>query len=379
MSKEDYYSILNVSKNASKDDIKRSYRELAMKYHPDRNSNDANAEEKFKKVSEAYQILSDPQKRQLYDLHGHAGVDPSAASNAYSNASMNFSDIFGDVFGDIFGRSGSGSGGGVRVQRGDDLLYNLDLQLEDAVKSTTVKIKVKTLITCKSCTGSGAKNNEKPTTCTVCGGHGQVRTQQGFFSIQQACYECKGNGSIIRNKCRNCYGDGRVEAEKHLSAKIPAGVDNGDRIRLAGEGVAGPNRGKNGDLYIQINVLKHDIFTRKDTNLYCEVPISFVTATLGGDIEIPTLDGRIKLKVPGETQTGRLFRLRSKGIRSLKSSGPGDLLCRVIVETPVNLNKKQKSLLIDLDSSMEKHNNRHNPQASSWLKLVKNFFEKIKP
>ncbi len=377
MSKEDYYSTLNLAKDASDADVKKAYRKLAMKYHPDRNSGDSAAEEKFKTVSEAYEILSDPQKRQAYDMHGHAGVDPSAAASAYSNANMNFGDIFGDVFGDIFGRSGGG-GTSSRVQRGSDLQYNLELSLEDAVKGTTVKISVKTLVSCKQCKGSGAKDGAKPITCSTCAGHGQVRMQQGFFSVQQACHDCRGQGTMIKDKCRKCHGDGRVEEAKHLSAKVPAGVDTGDRIRLSGEGEAGPHGGRSGDLYIQMYVREHNIFTRKDTNLYCDVPISFVTAALGGEIEVPTLEGKIKLKIPAETQTGKSFRLRSKGVRSVRGIGPGDLLCRMLVETPVNLNRQQKTLLKDLDSSMEGQNNKHNPQASSWLKSVKRFFEEMK-
>jgi molecular chaperone DnaJ len=275
------------------------------------------------------------------------------------------------VFGDIFGAGARG--GGQRVYRGADLRYNLELSLEDAVRGTTVKIRVPTYTTCKTCDGSGAKKGTKPTTCTTCGGHGQVRMQQGFFSVQQTCPRCNGTGTIIGDPCDDCHGQGRVKEQKTLSVKVPAGVDSGDRIRLANEGEAGENGGPPGDLYVQIQVKDHPIFKRDDANLYCEVPISFVTAALGGELEVPTLDGRVVLKVPPETQTGKLFRMRGKGVKPVRGGPLGDLLCRVVVETPVKLSNEQKDLFRQLDDSL-KGNGKHSPQHHSWLDGVKKFF-----
>jgi molecular chaperone DnaJ len=379
MAKEDYYAVLDVEKNASEAEIKKAYRRLAMKYHPDKNPGDKTAEEKFKSANEAYEILSDKSKRQAYDMHGHAGVDPSFAAQARSHASANFNDIFGSIFGDfgdIFG--GRSSGSGSRVQSGADLRYNLELSLEDAIKGTTVNIRVPTLISCKTCNGSGAKDGSKPIACSTCGGHGQVRMQQGFFSIQQACPNCNGKGTVIKDRCTTCYGHGRVEQTKTLSVKVPPGVDTGDKIRLSGEGEAGPNGGPAGDLYVQMHIKDHEIFKRDGTNLYCEVPISFVKSALGGEIDIPTLHGRIKLKIPEGTQTGKLFRLRGQGVKSVRGEGPGDLMCRVTVETPVNLTKQQKDLLEQLDTSIQAESNRHNPRMDSWFSRVKHFFEEMK-
>lgn len=372
MSKQDYYEVLGVSKNASDAELKKAYRRAAQKHHPDRNPDDASAEEKFKQAKEAYEVLSDGQKRAAYDQFGHAGVDPSMGGGPGGGGGASFSDIFGDVFGDIFG-GGGGRGGGQRVYRGADLRYNLELSLEDAVRGTTVKIRVPTYSTCKSCSGSGAKKGTKPTTCTTCGGHGQVRMQQGFFSVQQTCPRCNGTGSIVSDPCDDCHGQGRVKEQKTLSVKVPAGVDSGDRIRLANEGEAGENGGPPGDLYVQIQVKDHPIFKRDDANLYCEVPISFITAALGGELEVPTLDGRVVLKVPAETQTGKLFRMRGKGVKPVRGGALGDLLCRVVVETPVKLNSKQKELFRQLDDSL-KGNGKHNPQHHSWLDGVKKFF-----
>jgi len=372
MSKQDYYEVLGVSKNASDAELKKAYRRAAQKHHPDRNPDDASAEEKFKQAKEAYEVLSDGQKRAAYDQFGHAGVDPSMGGGPGGGGGASFSDIFGDVFGDIFG-GGGGRGGGQRVYRGADLRYNLELSLEDAVRGTTVKIRVPTYSTCKSCSGSGAKKGTKPTTCTTCGGHGQVRMQQGFFSVQQTCPRCNGTGSIVSDPCDDCHGQGRVKEQKTLSVKVPAGVDSGDRIRLANEGEAGENGGPPGDLYVQIQVKDHPIFKRDDANLYCEVPISFITAALGGELEVPTLDGRVVLKVPAETQTGKLFRMRGKGVKPVRGGALGDLLCRVVVETSVKLNSKQKELFRQLDDSL-KGNGKHNPQHHSWLDGVKKFF-----
>ena len=376
MSKRDYYEVLGVSKNASEAEIKKAYRRLAMKYHPDRNAGDkaVEAEKSFKEVKAAYEILSDAQKRAAYDQFGHAGVDPSMGAGGPGGfgGGANFSDIFGDVFGDIFG---GGRGGGSRVNRGADLRYNLQLSLEDAVAGTTVKIRVPTLVLCTSCGGSGAKKGTSPKTCETCGGHGQVRMQQGFFSVQQTCPRCHGKGTVITDPCPSCRGHGRVEEHKTLSVKVPPGVDTGDRIRLAGEGEAGENGGPPGDLYVQVNVKPHEIFTREDSHLFCEVPISFTTAALGGELEVPTLDGKVMLKIPAGTQTGRMFRMRGKGVKPVRGGAVGDLMCRVLVETPVKLTSEQEDLLRQLDTSMKKGGGMHSPQSTSWVDGVKKFFE----
>ncbi len=380
MSKRDYYEILGVQKNASEAELKKAYRRMAQKYHPDRNPDDKAAEEKFKEVKEAYEVLSDARKRAAYDQFGHAGVDPNAGPGpgGFGAGGASFSDIFGDVFGDIFG--GGGGRGGQRAYRGADLRYNLELTLEEAVAGTTVKIRVPTMTACTACGGSGARSGSRPETCTTCGGVGQVRMQQGFFSVQQTCPRCRGTGTIISDPCTVCHGHGRVQETKTLSVKVPAGVDTGDRIRLAGEGEAGENGGPPGDLYVQIRVKEHAIFTREDNNLYCEVPIPFVTAALGGELEVPTLDGRVVLKIPEGTQSGKLFRLRGKGVQPVRGGPVGDLMARVVVETPVNLSAKQKELLREFERTLgEKGGSHHNPKSHSWLDGVKRFFDSMKP
>ena len=378
MSKRDYYEVLGVEKGASEAELKKAYRRLAMKYHPDRNPDDENAEEKFKEATEAYEVLTDANKRAAYDQYGHAGVDPNMGGGAggFGGGGANFSDIFGDVFGDIFG--GGGGRGRSSVQRGSDLRYTLELDLEEAVRGTTVTIRVPTLVACETCDGSGAKKGTTPTTCTTCGGHGQVRMQQGFFSVQQTCPLCHGTGKMITDPCKDCHGNGRVEKQKNLSVKVPAGVDTGDRIRLAGEGEAGVNGGPAGDLYVVVSVREHKIFQRDGKNLYCEVPISFVDAALGGELEVPTLDGRVKLKIPEGAQTGKLFRLRGKGVTPVRGGSAGDLLCRVVVETPVNLTKRQRELLEELRQTLEAEGSSQSPRAKSWFDGVKNFFEDMK-
>ena len=379
MSKRDYYEVLGVSKNCSEAELKKAYRRAAQKHHPDRNQDDAGAEEKFKECKEAFEVLNDSHKRAAYDQFGHAGVDPSMGGGfgrgGAGAGAGGFNDIFGDVFGDIFG--GGRGGGGQRVYRGSDLRYNLELSLEDAVAGTEVKIRVPTQVNCKTCGGSGAKKGSSPTTCTTCGGHGQVRMQQGFFSVQQTCPHCQGSGNIITDPCPACRGKGRVQERKTLSVKVPAGVDSGDRIRLAGEGEAGESGGPPGDLYVQVSVKQHPIFQRQESNLYCDVPISFVTAALGGELEVPTLDGRVSLKIPPETQTGKLFRMRGKGVKPVRGGPVGDLLCKVTVETPVKLTRKQKDLLKEFYGHVEEGGERHSPQASSWMDGVKKFFDSL--
>ena len=376
MSKRDYYEVLGVSKNASEADLKKAYRRAAQKFHPDRNPDNKESEDKFKECKEAYEVLTDSRKRAAYDQFGHAGVDPSMGGYgpAGAGAGASFSDIFGDVFGDIFGGGRTGRGG-QRVYRGSDLRYNLELSLEDAVAGTTVKIRIPTRVSCVACNGSGAKKGSSPGTCTTCGGQGQVRMQQGFFSLQQTCPRCHGSGTIITDPCLKCHGQGRVEERKTLSVKVPAGVDTGDRIRLAGEGEVGENGGPPGDLYVQVQVKQHPIFMREENNLFCEVPISFVDAALGGELDVPTLNGRVSLKIPAETQSGRMFRMRGKGVKPVRGGPVGDLICKVNVETPVNLSHRQKQILREFAGEMEQGGSRHNPQAHSWLDGVKKFFE----
>jgi molecular chaperone DnaJ len=374
MAKRDYYEVLGVARNASEADLKKAFRRLAMKYHPDRNSGDADTEAKFKEAKLAYDVLSDPKKRSAYDQFGHAGVDAGAGGFGGPGGDGGaFSDIFGDVFGDIFG----GRSGARRTQRGVDLRYDLSLSLEDAVSGKEVKFRIPVQVECQFCGGTGAKPGTKPKTCTTCGGSGQVRMQQGFFSIQQTCPTCRGTGSVIEEACSHCRGRGRIQEEKTLSVRVPAGVDTGDRIRLAGEGERGEHGGPPGDLYVQIQVKAHPIFTREDSHLHCEVPIGFVTAALGGELEVPTLDGKVMLKIPAGTQTGKMFRVRGKGVKPVRGGVIGDLICRVTVETPVNLTERQKDLLREFEASMQEGGSRHSPQSHSWLDSVKSFLDKI--
>jgi len=374
MSKKDYYEVLGVARNASEAELKKAYRRLAMKYHPDRNPDDATAEASFKEAKEAYEVLNDAQKRAAYDQFGHAGVDPSMGGGGARGAG-GFGDIFEDVFGDIFG---GGRSSRSRAHRGSDLRYDLSMTLEEAVQGKTVKIQIPTQVQCKTCDGSGAKKGTTPQTCTTCAGQGQVRIQQGFFSVQQSCPRCHGTGKMITDPCATCHGQGRVQENKTLSVKIPAGVDTGDRIRLGGEGEAGENGGPAGDLYVQVNLKEHPIFTREANNLYCEMPVSYATTALGGEIDVPTLNGRVKLKIPSGTQTGKMFRLRGKGVQSVHDSHNGDLLCKVIVETPVNLSSEQKDMLRDFEESLRTGNKKHSPKAHSWLDGVKSFFDDLK-
>ena len=373
MAKRDYYEVLGVPRNASEADIKKAFRRLAMKLHPDRNPDDKATEERFKEAKEAYDILGDAQKRAAYDQFGHAGVDPSmgAGHGPGGPGGASFSDIFGDVFGDIFG----GRGGRQQSYRGADLRYNLTLSLEEVVHGTTVKIRVPTLVPCETCDGSGARKGSQPTKCSTCGGVGQVRMQQGFFSVQQTCPRCHGEGVMISDPCPTCRGAGRIEESRTLSVKVPAGVDNGDRIRLAGEGEAGEKGAPPGDLYVHIRVKEHAIFGREGNDLFCEVPIGFTTAVLGGELAVPTLGGRVMLKIPPETQSGKVFRLRGKGVRPVRGGATGDLLCRVSVETPVNLSEEQKGILRDFEATMERNGGHHSPKQTSWLDGVRKFFD----
>jgi len=369
--KRDYYEILGLNRDASDEDIKKSYRKMAMKHHPDRNPDSKDGEEKFKEAKEAYEVLSNAEKRRAYDAYGHAGVNPQMGGMGGDGAGMGgFSDAFGDIFGDIFG------GGRTRsnVYRGADLRFNLEVTLEQAARGTETKIRIPTMEECEPCHGSGAKPGTQAKTCQTCGGSGAVRMSQGFFSIQQACPTCHGTGKVIPEPCATCHGAGRVKKHKTLSVKIPAGVDEGDRIRLGGEGEAGVNGGPSGDLYVVIHQKEHAVFQREGDSLHCEMPISFTLAALGGEVEIPTLEGQAKVKVPAETQSGQVLRLRGKGIKGVHSSYPGDLLCEVVVETPVRLTDRQKDLLRELDEINRKDGDRHNPRAKSFMDKVRDFF-----
>ena len=374
MAKRDYYEVLGVDNSATEAEIKKAFRRIAMKYHPDRNPDDKGAEEKFKEAQEAYEILGDDDKKSAYDRFGHAGVDGNAGGG-YGGGGAGFGDVFGDVFGDIFG-GGGGRGGRNGPARGSDLRYDLQLDLEDAVKGKTVQIDVPTMSTCTTCDGTGARKGTSPITCDTCGGVGQVRMSQGFFSVQQTCPKCHGRGQIIPDPCGDCHGQGVIEERKTLSVKIPAGVDTGDRIRLAGKGEAGAQGGPTGDLYVQMHVRDHAIFVRDGANLHCEVPISFAQAALGGELEVPTLSGKVKLKIPAETQSGKLFRLRGKGVNPVRGGATGDLLCRVILETPVNLNTEQKDFLQQFDKSLA-GKSKHSPRTNNWFDGVKKFFDNL--
>ena len=372
--KRDYYEVLGVNRDASEEEIKKAYRKLAMKYHPDRNPDSKESEEKFKEAKEAYEILCEAEKRRAYDAYGFAGVNPQMGMGGAEGAAGfgGFAEAFGDIFSDIFG-GGQGRGRS-SVYRGADLRYNLEVSLEQAARGTETKIRIPTMETCETCHGSGAKPGTHPKTCETCHGSGQVRLSQGFFSIQQTCPTCHGSGKMIVDPCATCRGAGRIKKHKTLAVKIPAGVDEGDRIRLSGEGEAGVNGGPPGDLYVVIHLKEHGVFQRDADDLHCEMPISFTLAALGGEIEIPTLDGSAKVKIPAETQTGQVFRLRGKGIKGVRSSYPGDLLCEVVVETPVRLSDAQKDLLRQLEDSMTKDSARHSPRAKSFMEKVREFF-----
>ena len=375
MAKRDYYEVLGVSKSASAEEIKKAYRRLAMKHHPDRNTDGDGSEARFKEAKEAYEVLKDADKRATYDRFGHDGLKgPSGGPGGFG--AEGFGDIFGDVFGDIFG-GGRRSGGGPQVFRGADLGFELQLDLEKAVAGDSATIDVPTQVACETCKGSGAKKGSEPVTCSTCSGVGQVRMQQGFFSIQQTCPACKGAGTTIADPCTTCHGRGRVRKTRTLSVKVPAGVDDGDRIRLSGEGEAGRNGGPAGDLYVEIRVKPHKIFEREGSNLSCQVPVSFATAALGGEVELPTLDGNVSLKVPAGTQSGKVFRLRGKGVTTVRDPRQGDLFAEVAVETPVHLTTEQKEALEAFDELVRTGGGKHSPRAGGWLDTVKRFFDRI--
>lgn len=376
MAKRDYYDILGVAKNASDDDLKKAYRKLAMKYHPDRNPDSKEAEDKFKEAKEAYEMLSDAGKRSAYDRYGHAGVDPSSAAGAGMGAGS-FADAFGDIFGDIFGAAGrqrGAGGGGPQVYRGADLRYGMEVTLEQAAQGFDTEIRVPNWDSCEVCHGSGAKPGTQPKTCSTCGGAGAVRMQQGFFSVQQTCPTCHGSGKVIPEPCTACSGEGRVRSNKTLQVKIPAGIDDGMRIRSSGNGEPGLNGGPPGDLYVEIRLKPHAIFQRDGDDLHCELPIPFTTAALGGTVAVPTLGGEAEISIPEGSQSGKTFRLRGKGIRGVRASYPGDLYCHVSVETPVKLTDDQKSILRQFEQSLNEGGPRHSPQSKSWTDRVKAFF-----
>ena len=376
MAKRDFYEILGVPKNASDDDIKKAYRKLAMKHHPDRNQGEATkaAEVKFKEAKEAYEMLSDPQKRAAYDQHGHAGVDPNMRGGPGAEGFGGFAEAFGDIFGDVFGGGRRGHGGGRQVYRGSDLSYAMEVTLEEAANGKDAQIRIPSWDDCETCHGTGAKPGTKPITCTTCHGAGAVQMRQGFFSVQQTCPQCQGKGKIIPEPCTSCHGQGKIKKQKTLEVKIPAGIDDGMRIRSTGNGEPGTNGGPPGDLYIEIRLKKHDIFERDGDDLHCQVPLSFTTAALGGEIEVPTLAGKAAIDIPEGTQAGKQFRLRGKGIKGVRSSYPGDLYCHVSIETPVKLTEHQRKLLKDLEESLKKGGAKHSPTGSSWTDRLKSFF-----
>lgn len=376
MSKNDYYEILGVSREASDAEIKKAYRRLAMKYHPDRTKGDKAGEEKFKQATEAYEILSNAEKRRTYDRYGHAGVDPSVDMGGAAGAE-GFGDFFNDIFADILGGVAGGRSRTSGQQQGNHLRYHLELSLEEAVRGTRVTVRVPTWVTCQACRGSGAEKGSKPVTCTQCHGQGEIRMQQGLFMLRQTCPRCRGSGQIIPTPCSPCHGQGRVQQEKTLEIKIPAGVQSGEQIRLTGEGEAAPRGGRAGDLYVDVHVREHPLFVREGAHLYHEVPIGFVQAALGGELEIPTLEGRVKLRIPPETQTGQVFKIAGKGVRaSVSDHRVGDLLCRIIVETPTDLNARQKALFKELDQEIQAQKN--SPKVNKWYHRVREFLDKIK-
>ena len=373
--KRDFYEVLGVPKNASDDEIKKSYRKLAMKFHPDRNQGDASAEVKFKEAKEAYEMLSDAEKRAAYDQFGHAGVDPNMRGpGAGAGGFGGFGESFGDIFGDIFGQTRRQQTGGRQVFRGNDLSYAMEVSLEEAAAGKESEIRIPSFDECDTCHGTGAKAGTSPKTCGTCQGQGVVQMRQGFFSVQQNCPHCRGTGKIITDPCTPCHGQGKIKRQKTLEIKIPAGIDDGMRIRSTGNGEPGTNGGPPGDLYIEIRIKKHDVFQRDGDDLHCAVPISFTTAALGGEISVPTLSGEAAIDLPEGTQTGKQFRLRGKGIKGVRASFPGDLYCHITVETPVKLTEHQRKLLKELDESLKKGGDKHSPSEAGWADKLKNLF-----
>ncbi|HSW17084.1 MAG TPA: molecular chaperone DnaJ [Ramlibacter sp.] len=379
--KRDYYDVLGVPKNASEDEIKKAYRKLAMKHHPDRNQGDASkdSEVKFKEAKEAYEMLSDGDKRGAYDQYGHAGVDPNMRGGAGAEGfGGGFAEAFGDIFGDIFGQGGrggrAGAAGGRQVYRGGDLSYAMEISLEEAAGGKEAQIRIPTWDSCDTCHGSGAKPGTQAKTCSSCNGQGVVQMRQGFFSVQQTCPQCRGSGRIIPEPCTTCHGQGKVKKQKTLEVRIPAGIDDGMRIRSAGNGEPGTNGGPPGDLYIEIRLRKHEIFERDGDDLHCVVPISMARAALGGEIDVPTLAGKAAIDIPEGTQNGKQFRLRGKGVKGVRSSYPGDLYCHISIEVPVKLTEHQRKLLKDLDESLKKGGSKHSPSEESWGDKLRGFF-----
>ncbi len=385
MAKRDYYEILGAPRGASAEELKKAYRTKAKELHPDRNSDNPNAEAQFKEVNEAYEVLKDADKKAAYDRYGHAafegGMGGGGGGRGYPGGANNgdfasaFSDVFEDLFGDFMGGRGGAGGGRSRAQRGSDLRYNLRVSLEEAFKGVQKTINVPTSIACDTCRGSGAEGGAEPVTCPTCSGMGKVRAQQGFFTVERTCPTCSGMGQIIKNPCRSCGGAGRIEKERSLSVNIPAGVETGTRIRLAGEGEAGLRGGPAGDLYIFIEVKEHAIFQRDGVHLFCRIPVSIATAALGGEVEVPTIDGgKSRVKVPAGSQTGKQMRLRSKGMPALRGGGSGDMVLELAVETPVNLTARQRELLEEFDRLSEENN----PEGSSFFSKVKGFWDGMK-
>jgi len=377
MAKRDFYEVLGVPKNASDEEIKKAYRKLAMKHHPDRNQGDTakNAEEKFKEAKEAYEMLSDPQKKAAYDQYGHAGVDPNMRGGPGAEGFGGFSEAFGDIFGDIFGgQRGAGGRGGRQVFRGNDLSYAMEISLEEAAQGKEAQIRIPSWDNCDTCSGTGAKPGTSVKTCPSCQGSGSVQMRQGFFSVQQTCPHCHGSGKIIPEPCTTCNGQGKLKKHKTLEVKIPAGIDDGMRIRSAGNGEPGRNGGPSGDLFIEIRIRKHDIFERDGDDLHCQVPVSMPTAALGGEIDVPTLSGKATIDIPEGTQSGKTFRLRGRGVKGVRSSYPGDLYCHIVVETPVKLTEHQRKLIKELDESFKKGGHKHSPNDKGWFEKAKDFF-----
>ena len=380
MAKRDFYEVLGVARGASADEIKKAYRQKAKELHPDRNQDDPTAEAQFKEVNEAYDVLKDDQKKAAYDRFGHGafeggmgggGGGPRGGFQQGDFASA-FSDVFEDLFGDFMGGRGGAAGARARAQRGSDLRYNLRVTLEEAFKGVQKTVTVPTAVSCETCKGTGAEGGAEPTSCPTCAGMGKVRATQGFFTVERTCPTCAGAGQIVKNPCRSCGGAGRVERDRTLSVNIPAGVETGTRIRLAGEGEAGLRGGPTGDLYIFIEVKDHAIFQRDGVHLYCRVPVSFATVALGGEVDVPTIDGgRSKVKVPAGSQTGKQMRLRGKGMPALRGGGTGDMLIEIVAETPVNLTARQRELLAEFDRLSEDNN----PEGSSFFSKVKSFWD----